>query len=62
MSAERNQKAKVGRPVVVGQDAIVRNVRLSREQDQAVLKAAKKAQKRPSEWMRDTLALVAQAA
>jgi hypothetical protein len=55
-------KPKMGRPVVVGEDAVVTNVRLSREQDEAVRKASQRAGKRKSEWMRFVLAREAQAA
>ncbi|HXC98667.1 MAG TPA: hypothetical protein VN048_04945 [Verrucomicrobiae bacterium] len=55
MPAEKTTKPKLGRPVVVGEGAVVTNVRLSKEQDALVLKASKKAGKRKSEWMRVTL-------
>jgi hypothetical protein len=62
MAATKQSKPKMGRPVVVGEDAIVTNVRLSREQDDAVRRASKQAGKRKSEWMRWVLAREAQTA
>lgn len=62
MAGEKTAKPKLGRPVVVGDDAVVTNVRLSKEQDALVRKASQKAGKRKSEWMRLTLSEAAQQA
>jgi hypothetical protein len=55
MSAEKTPKPKMGRPVTVGEDVVVRNVRLARAHDEAMSKAARKANKSKSEWMRSIL-------
>ncbi len=55
MNAEQNQKPKMGRPVIVGEDVVVRNVRLARIHDEAMSRAARKANQSKSEWMRSIL-------
>jgi hypothetical protein len=55
MSAERNQKQKVGRPAILEGGSEVVTVRLSREQYRIVLKACRKAKKQKSEWARSAL-------
>jgi len=48
-------KPRMGRPPRLGDRATITNIRLSRKLVKAIKAAAKKANRRQSEWMRDVL-------
>jgi hypothetical protein len=62
MSAEPNQKPKMGRPAILGGDAKTVTVRISRSQEQAFIKAARKNNQPKTVWMRSVLCEAAEAA